>query len=362
MGRGAVPASSVDKITLADVAAAAQVSVPTASKALRGGSDVAAATRSRVESAMADLGYAPPVRQRRRAGLIDLVFTQLSPWATEIIRGAEEPALSAGTRLAVSTASDERQRERWLDSLASSRTDGVILVLTELSPYHRARLQDLHVPVVVIDPIGQPAPSLPSIGASNWAGGITATEHLIELGHRRIGTITGRPELLCSRARLDGYRAALERAGVDVESSLIAVGDFHYESALAAAGQMLELPEPPTAIFAASDVQALGVYEAARQHHLQIPRDLSVVGFDDVEMAQWASPPLTTLRQPLAEMAALAARTLLEGNAESFNQRVELATNLVVRQSTAPPHRHAARAQHDAGPSRGDGLTEELRS
>jgi LacI family transcriptional regulator len=338
LGQESTPVTDGAKVTLADVAAAAQVSIPTASKALRGGSDVAPATRSRVESAMADLGYLRPARQRSRAGLIDLVFTQLSPWAIEIIRGAEEPALNSGTRLAVSTAADEGQRERWLNSLAGSRTDGVILVLSELSPYHRARLADLHVPVVVIDPIGQPAPGVPSIGAANWAGGMTATEHLIGLGHRRIGTITGRPELLCSRARLDGYRAALERAGIEVDDSLIAMGDFHYESGLEAASRMLNMPAPPTAIFAASDAQALGVYEAARQHNLQIPRDLSVIGFDDVEIAQWASPPLTTLRQPLAEMAALATRILLERNADTFNQRAELATNLVVRQSTAPPH------------------------
>jgi LacI family transcriptional regulator len=337
LGEGAAPAADGAKVTLADVAAAAQVSIPTASKALRGGPDVAAATRSRVESAMADLGYSRPARQRSRAGLIDLVFTQLSPWAIEIIRGAEEPALNSGTRLAVSTAADEGQRERWLDSLSGSRTDGVILVLNELSPHHRARLAGLHVPVVVIDPIGQPAPGVPSIGAGNWAGGMTATEHLIELGHRRIGTITGRPELLCSRARLDGYRAALERAAIEVDDSLIIVGDFHFQSGLGAASRMLSMPTPPTAIFAASDAQALGVYEAARQHDLQIPRDLSVVGFDDVEIAQWAAPPLTTLRQPLAEMAALATRILLESNADSFNQRAELATNLVVRQSTAPP-------------------------
>jgi LacI family transcriptional regulator len=345
LDEGAVPADDSAKVTLADVAAVAQVSIPTASKALRGGSDVAAATRSRVESAMADLGYLRPARQRSRAGLIDLVFTQLSPWAVEIIRGAEEPAMNSRTRLAISIAADEGQRERWLDSLAGSRTDGVILVLSELSPHHRARLADLHVPLVVIDPIGQPAPGVPSIGAANWAGGMTATEHLIELGHRRIGTITGRPELLCSRARLDGYRTALERAGIQVDDSLIVAGDFLYASGLEAASRMLGLPDPPTAIFAGSDLQALGVYEAARQHNLQIPRDLSVVGFDDVEIAQWASPPLTTLRQPLAEMAALATRILLERIADTFNQRAELATNLVVRQSTAPPHQLAAGAR-----------------
>jgi len=188
-----------------------------------------------------------------------------------------------------------------------------------------------------VDPVGQPDPEVLSIGAANWAGGMAATEHLLELGHQRIGTITGSPTVLCSQARLDGYRAALERAGIAVDPGLIATGDFHYASALAAASAMLARPDRPTAIFAASDVQAMGVYEAARQLGLKLPADLSVVGFDDVALAQWASPPLTTVRQPLAEMAAMATRTLLGTDPAGFQNRVELATSLVVRSSTTAP-------------------------
>ncbi|HTX01827.1 MAG TPA: substrate-binding domain-containing protein, partial [Acidimicrobiales bacterium] len=173
-------------------------------------------------------------------------------------------------------------------------------------------------------------------------------------GHRRIGTITGRPSVLCSQARLDGYRAALERAGVPLDPSLVAVGDFHYESALAAAWRMLDLADRPTAIFAASDVQAMGVYEAARQHQLRLPDDLSVVGFDDVPMAAWASPPLTTLHQPLAEMAALAVRSLLAPAGTVLSERVELATSLVVRASTAPPRSDPPRSQAGAASRRKD--------
>jgi LacI family transcriptional regulator len=330
-----------DRVTMAEVAAAAGVSIPTVSKVLNGRTDVAQETRTRVESALNHHGYARSLaRRRRRAGLIDLVFTDLSPWSVEIIRGAEQTALAAKTRMVVSVASSEEETERWLNSLADSRTDGVILVLTELSPKHRKRLAALHIPVVIVDPIGQPDPDVPSIGAANWAGGLAATEHLIQLGHRRIATITGRPWTLCSQARLDGYRAGLERAGIAVEPTLIAPGDFHYESALSEASRLLELPDRPTAIFAASDVQAMGVYEAARRHQLRLPHELSVIGFDDVPMARWMAPPLTTLRQPLTEMAALAVRTLLDGDAAKFNQRVELSTNLVVRSSTAPPPAH----------------------
>src|SRR6185437_5120968 len=202
-----------------------------------------------------------------------------------------------------------------------------------------AQLAQMGLPVVIVDPVGQPDPRIPSIGATNWAGGLMATEYLIEIGHRRIGTVTGRPALLCSRARLDGYRSALERAGLPADPALIRTGDFLFEGALAAARDMLELADPPTAVFAGSDMQAMGVYEAARLRKLRIPDDLSVVGFDDLPMSAWASPPLTTVIQPLADMAGMAARTvlgLLGGRTETSSNRVELTTSLVVRASTAP--------------------------
>jgi LacI family transcriptional regulator len=326
------------RVTMAEVAAAAQVSVPTVSKVLNGRADVAPETRVRVESVLGEFGYArSPRRRAHPARLIDLLFTEFSPWAGEIIRGASEAALAAKCRIAVTAVSSDADAEHWLRSLAASRTDGVILVLTELSAAHRSRLAALQIPVVIVDPVGQPDPEVLSIGAANWAGGLAATEHLLDLGHRRVATITGSPAVLCSQARLDGYRAALERAGITPDPALIRTGDFHYGSALAAASALLGLRDPPTAIFAASDVQAMGVYEAARQHGLRLPADLSVVGFDDVPMAQWMAPPLTTLHQPLAEMATLATQTLLLGETAGLQNRVELSTTLVIRSSTEPP-------------------------
>src|SRR6202167_2367667 len=337
VGESRVPG---DRVTLADIAVAAGVSVPTVSKVLNGHADVAAKTRSRVEALLADYNYAAP-RRAGRPGLIDLVFADLSPWAVEIIRGAEEAASGEGCRLAVSVVSGEPDTAEWLARLSTSRTDGVILVLTELSPAYRTQLAAMHMPVVIVDPVGQPDPRIPSIGAANWAGGLMATEHLIELGHRRIGTITGRPALLCSQARGDGYRAALEHAGIPVDPALVCTGDFHFEAALAAATDMLALADPPTAIFAGNDIEAMGVYEAARLHQLRIPDDLSVVGFDDLEMSAWVSPPPTTGAQPLAQMAAMAARMVLDTAADEPSNRVELATSLVIRSSTAAPPRHA---------------------
>ncbi|HXW80805.1 MAG TPA: LacI family DNA-binding transcriptional regulator [Acidimicrobiales bacterium] len=326
-------------VTLADVAAAAGVSVPTVSKVVNSKGDVAPATRDRVERALVDAGYTRPASRRQRAtGFIDLVFDYFCrPWATEIIAGVEEVTRSQDYRLVVTTAHGDDQEERWLTRLAQSGTDGVILGLTDLSPRHRKRLMAMQVPMVIIDPVGQPDPKIPSIGASNWAGALQATDHLVELGHSRIGAITGPPSMLCSRARLDGYRAALDRAGIELDSSLVAEGTFHFDAALAAASKMLSLGEPPSAIFASSDVQAMGVYEAARQVGLRIPDDLSVVGFDDLPVACWVPPPLTTVRQPFVEMASLAVRVLLDPEFAVRHPRLELATSLVVRASTGPP-------------------------
>jgi LacI family transcriptional regulator len=195
------------------------------------------------------------------------------------------------------------------------------------------------VPAVVVDPAGVPDLDVPTIGASNWAGGLSATEHLTGLGHRRIAHIAGRPGLWCSRARLDGYRAGVESVGVEVDPSLIVQGDFNYTSGFTAGTRLLDLADPPTAVFAASDEMALGVYEAVRRNGLRVPEDLSIVGFDDLPQARWGSPPLTTVRQPLGEMGMAAVRTVLRLlNGEKLeSSKVELATEVVVRESTAAP-------------------------
>ena len=161
------PRLARDRVTLADVAAVAGVSVPTVSKVLNGHADVAPKTRSRVEALLADYNYAAP-RRAARPCLINLVFADLSPRAVEIIRGAEEAASSEGCRIAVSVVSGEPDTEQWLARLSTSQTNGVILVLTELSPAYRARLAAMHMPVVIVDPAGQPDPRIPSIGATNW--------------------------------------------------------------------------------------------------------------------------------------------------------------------------------------------------
>lgn len=332
------------RVTIADIAREAGVSLPTVSRVLNGRNDVSPATRRRVEELLARHGYrrrAP--RAENRANLIDLVFNDLdSPWAVEILRGVEKVTHEAGVGAIVSAVHHRAtSAQQWLAGVRARNSDGAILVTSELAPQLHAELSRLGMPTVVIDPAGVPTFDIPTIGATNWAGGRSAVEHLLSLGHRRIGMIAGPPTLLCSRARLDGYRAALDVAGAETDDALVRQGDFSHESGFAQGTALLDLDRPPTAVFASSDQMALGVYEAARQHGLRVPDDLSVVGFDDLPQARWSPPPLTTVRQPLAEMGLAAARTLLQlVQGESPDVlRVELATHLVVRHSSAPPPR-----------------------
>ena len=203
----------------------------------------------------------------------------------------------------------------------------------------REQLRSRGIPLVILDPTGEPLHDTPSIGATNWNGGLAATRHLLGLGHRRIAVIGGPERILCSRARMDGFRAAMDAAGVPIDPELTSHGPFQAAEGVRRGRALLRRPDPPTAIIAGNDLQALGVYQAAREARLHIPEDLSVVGFDDLPVAQWVGPPLTTVRQPLIEMAVAAAElvlTLARGE-QPVLTRVELATELVVRESTAPP-------------------------
>jgi len=334
-----VSAEPQQRVTVADIARAAGVSVPTVSRVLNHRGDVAPQTRERVEGAIRRHGYRRRGEARQsQTRLVDLVFNDLdSPWAVEIIRGVEAVARESGLGTVVSAVhrSPESVRQ-WLGNLSERMSSGVILVTSALERSTDDELRMLDVPTVVIDPVGAPSVEVPTIGATNWSGGLAATEHLLKMGHRRIGFVAGPSHLLCSRARMDGYRAALESAGAEFREEWVATGDFHPESGFRGACALLSLPEPPTAIFASSDEMAFGAYEAVRRHGLRVPDDVSIVGFDDLPSARWAFPPLTTVRQPLAAMGMLAARTLLRLVAREHleSPRVELSTSLVVREST----------------------------
>lgn len=331
-----------DVTTLADIARTAGVSTPTVSKVLNGRADVAPATRERIEEVLREYGY-----NRRRATtpapLLDLVFRELpNAWALEMIAGAEQVAHAEGLSLVLSKSAG---RESWLDGILARRPAGALLVISDLTLAEREQLAARDIPFVVIDPAGELEPDVPAVGATNWQGGLDATRHLLDLGHRRIGMVAGPDRMLCSRARVNGYRAALESAGVPLDPALVRVGEFSHAAGYAEGRKLLRARRRPTAIVAGDDLQALGVYEAARELGLRIPDDLSVVGFDDLELAQWVGPPLTTVHQPLAEMAAAAARIVVDlaRGRQPTATRIQLATRLVERGSTAAPRKTPTR-------------------
>ncbi|MDQ0932042.1 LacI family DNA-binding transcriptional regulator [Streptomyces turgidiscabies] len=333
---------STQTATLAEIAREAGVSAPTVSKVLNGRADVAPATRTRVEDLLRAYGYRRRRAEATRSPLIDLVFHELeSAWAMEVIRGVENAAREEGLSVVLSESAGRLTPGRtWADQVAARRPHGVVLVLSGLDESQRALLTSRSIPFVVMDPAGDPGDNVPSVGATNWQGGLAATRHLVELGHTRIASISGPSRMMCSRARVDGYRAALDTAGLSVDPALLKAGDFHHETGYRAGLELLRAPNRPTAVFAGNDLQALGLYEAARELGLRIPEDLSVVGFDDLPIARLVGPPLTTVRQPLMEMAETAAKLVLNLGREdgtSGATRVELATSLVVRNSTAPP-------------------------
>ena len=299
-------------------------------------------TRERVEALLREHGYRRPDTVLP-AAVLEVVFHALEGQAAvAIMRGVEQVARTRELAIGFTELSGrDSDRRGWVEQVLARRPMGVIGVYASFSDREQARFEAAGIPLVALDPTGEPLHTTPSVGAANWSGGLTAARHLLELGHRRIAMIGGPVTMLCARARLDGFHAAMDAAKVPVDPALVRHGPFTFEDGLAHGTALLKFRQPPTGIVCGDDLQAMGVYEAARRAGIRIPEDLSVIGFDDIDYAQWRGPPLTTVRQPLAEMGASAAElvlTLADGEVPA-QTRVELATSLVVRGSTAAPRR-----------------------
>jgi LacI family transcriptional regulator len=337
---------SQPRTTIRDIAAHAGVSVATVSRVLNGRPDVAPDTREVILRYVRERGYYSNRSARTlaggRSGLIGLAmpFVHAGYFGT-IAAGAAEALAERDARLVLCLTEHEHDREiTLLDRLMHGTTDGALLLLPSETNAELLGLREQGYPFVVIDPMIPLDDSLPVVSAAHWQGARLATEHLIELGHRRIAVITGPTEWVASIDRLAGYQAAMASAGLPMDPSLIYHSAWwHIERGLEGAQHLLDLPDPPTAIFAFNDNMAIGVMEAARQRGLQIPCDLSVVGVDDIEVAACLTPRLTTVRQPLSEMGRVAAGLLLrliEGQSIEITQ-INLANRLIIRESTAPP-------------------------
>ena len=329
--------------TIAEIAAKAGVSIPTVSRVLHSRPDVAPETRQRVEQVIKDSGFVhnkakPPARTG--SGIVDMLVPGLDTmYSIEIVRGVEEVLARTEFRLGLSASHDSLQlQQSWITKVFNGATNGAILVLAYDQRHHFDTLREHKIPFVVVDHRGELGADVPSVAATNWLGARTATEYLLSLGHRRIAMITGPTTHRCSLDRVAGYRVALEDAGLSADPAFIRLGTFNHMAGYEQTCALLDLPEPPTAIFAGNDAQALGVYSALRARGLDIPRDVSVVGFDDISVASIVTPTLTTVRQPLMEMGRVATTMLLRliAGEQLDSTRVELTTNLIERDSCAP--------------------------
>jgi LacI family transcriptional regulator len=336
------------RATLATVAASAGVSVATVSKVLNGRSDVAPATRALVQELLHEHDYVGRRVDPSRFPTVELLFHgELNAYSLEVFEGIltaagrQPAAVSVSLRPRGEGRAAAARSSAWVRGLAAAGRQAVITVTSELPPSDLIALGRARIPIVVIDPFDLPHTQVTSVGSTNFMGGIAATQHLLELGHRRIAYLGGPIAAACNQARVQGFRGAMEAEGVPVPDGYVRYGRFHHRDGVEQGTALLALPEPPTAIFAGSDETALGVIEAARSRGLRVPEDLSIVGFDDTAVARFASPPLTTVRQPLREMGAVALRRalLLAAGEKVDSYHVELATELVVRRSTAPPAR-----------------------
>jgi LacI family transcriptional regulator len=330
---------------MVQIAKEAGVSTTTVSKVLNQLPGVGAQTRARIQQVVEQNDYVQNHAARHlrkgQSGLIDLVIMRLEGgYDLAIMHGVQDAFSESGHRLVVFATNEDETTERlWLRRMLDQSTDGVLLLL----PYEQVGIPNAlmaqNIPFVAIGDRNEPTTVFPTISSTIWLGGYTATEYLISLGHRRIGIITCPLHLTTSRARLAGYREALERAGIAVDPALIHEGNYLLGDGVRQTHALLDLPDPPTAIFAGNDAQATGVYQALYERNIRVPDQMSVVGFDDVMYTAQMSPPLTTVHQPLVEMGRMAANMLLRliSGFSLDSNHVELSTSLVVRESCAAP-------------------------
>ncbi|MFN4114688.1 MAG: LacI family DNA-binding transcriptional regulator [Sphingomonadaceae bacterium] len=333
----------MSRANIRDVAARAGVAVKTVSRVLNGHPYVSKALREKVEQAMADLDYRPSVAARILSGAksnqVALIYDNHSPYYMfQIQKGCWDVCQEQGIRLLAQPVdvADPRVGDQVRGLVSETHVDGIILSspVTDCDPVLRA-LEAMDIPFVRISP-GTNHALTSSVFMDDAQAADDMTTHLINLGHRRIGFIKGHPNHMASDDRLFGYRRALDRVGIAFEPQLVAKGEFNFESGVAAGQYFLSLNPRPTAIFAANDDMAAGVLSVAHDRGIDLPGELSVAGFDDTTLARTVWPPLTTIHQPMAELARTAAEILI-GGGDITHRR--LPHQLVERSSVAPPAR-----------------------
>ncbi|WP_263053190.1 DNA-binding transcriptional regulator CytR [Vibrio sp. N418] len=330
--------------TMKDVAQLAGVSTATVSRALMNPEKVSSATRKRVEDAVLEAGYSPNslarnLRRNESKTIIAIIPDICDPYYTEIIRGIEDAAMEHGYIVLLGDSGQQKRRENsFVNLVFTKQADGMLLLGTDL-PFDVSKPEQKNLPPMVMACEFAPELELPTVHIDNLTSAFEVVNYLTQLGHKRIAQISGPETATLCQFRQQGYQQALRRAGITMNPTYSTFGEFTFEAGAKAVRQLLALPEPPTAIFCHNDAMAIGAIQEAKRLGLRVPQDLSVVGFDDIQFAQYCDPPLTTisqLRYEIGRQAMLMMLELLRGHDVRAGSRL-LETQLVVRKSAAPP-------------------------
>jgi DNA-binding LacI/PurR family transcriptional regulator len=329
--------------TIKDIARMARVSHPTVSRALRHSPLVNPQTAEEIRRLADESGYRLSAAARslvtQRTDTIGVVVTTIAdPFAAGVVEGIEEAANTHSLSMLLANSNADPERElQVVRMLEERRVDGIIVTASRVGALYVSELERMRVPIVLLNN-QHPGEFAHSVMIANSEASLLLGRHLVELGHSRIAYLGDRQGGQSDAERFSGFCQAMREARLRVPKQLVVYGDGQPEGAREAARRLLRLPVPPTALFCYNDMSALGALRAIREAGLCVPRDISVTGFDDLYLAQYTDPPLTTIRQPMRKMGRQAMETLFELiRGDSKQQNVKLPGELIVRGSTAPP-------------------------
>jgi len=329
--------------SIKDIARIAKVSHSTVSRALRESPLVNAKTAERIRRIAAQSGFRASAVARslatRRTNTIGVVVTSIAdPFVAEVVNGIEDKAMAHGYSVFLANCHADPDRElKVVQSFEDRRVDGIVVTASRVGALYAPVLERMRMPIVLLNN-QHPSQFAHSVMIENFEASRRAVRHLIELGHRRIAYIGDRFGYGSDSERFSGYRSALDESDIPFQPDLVVHGDGKAEGGSAAMEQLLQQSPPPTAVFCYNDMTAMGALKTMRAHGFRTPEDISLVGFDDLPLALYMDPPLTTVRQPKHEMGRLAMEVLLKRIAGSeAEQNIKVSGELILRESTAPP-------------------------
>lgn len=327
------------RASIVQIAQDAGVSAATVSRVINGRPGVADKTRETIERLLVEYGYKKPLASTKTSRTVEFVISSLeNNGSFELAKELVYQSRGFDVGIVITRMKDENDADECFRGIIDRNPLGVITLLSAMPDKCVRLLRSRGIPFVIINSYGHLDPNMLGIDIDNWRGGFNATQHLIDLGHTRIGVITGPANRQSSTARLSGYEAALRQAGIEPDPGLEICGSYTSDDSYRAANRLLELEQIPTAVFCFDDLMAVSLYKAAQEHGVSIPEDLSVIGFDDTYPAPYLSPSLTTIRQPFEMMAKKALRLVCDArDGEIEEPNVILPTQLVVRDSTTTP-------------------------